>query len=244
MKLDNNMENPWDKIASKRNQSLLDNDDIVFSNILLPQIKEFLNRHKKTKSLHVLDIGCGTGVLTKEISFIVNSIVGVDPSSNSINEAKKNTRNISNIHFECIDIEDFALHNNKTFDYAIAHMTLHAIENLELALSSIAKLLKQSGYFLLTLPHPVHWASIFPKTFDDNYDYKKISTHSNEFYGTQTPHYHRPVEFYEAALKEAGFLIEETLEPTSPRGLMEQHGKREWKYPGFLFYLCRQLIED
>ena len=62
-------------------------------------IKEFIHFSEGDK---VLDMGCGTGDITKYIADIVGSkgeVVGVDPDDERIKIGKENFKEVSNLHF-------------------------------------------------------------------------------------------------------------------------------------------------
>jgi ubiquinone/menaquinone biosynthesis C-methylase UbiE len=110
----------WD--SRSKNKVLKCTNDI---NLEKNEIKYFLSIIKKKKS--VLDIGCGDGELLKNLKKRNScNCYGIDFSSNLINVAKKNSRNIN---FFCIDMnkikDDFKI--DIKFDYII---TKRSIQNL------------------------------------------------------------------------------------------------------------------
>jgi len=83
------------------------------------KIADILNSMKLGSGEHVLDLGCGTGFLFPHISKNVGLLVGVDVSAKSLREAKKRTKNLSNIVLVRADA-DYTPFLNHIFDKVFA----------------------------------------------------------------------------------------------------------------------------
>ncbi|MDC4231694.1 MAG: methyltransferase domain-containing protein [Nitrosopumilus sp.] len=94
----------------------------------------------------VLDLGCGTGVVTKKIQSKVGKsgyVVGVDTSTTAIKIAKKWNGKKSNLDFINIDAEKFSF--LKKFDIVTCQYALFFFPNAQKALKNIRNSLKKSG---------------------------------------------------------------------------------------------------
>lgn len=91
----------------------------------------------------ILDLGCGDGVLSEELSKLVpdGSVIGIDSSESMIETAKKLER--FNLSFECIDINDIDYDN--CFDIIFSNAALHWVHNHHRLLHNCFKGLKQNG---------------------------------------------------------------------------------------------------
>jgi len=108
----------------------------------------------KAKELNVLEIGCGTGLLSLHIAPRVKSLTAVDTSSGMIKalEAKIESNSISNIHPLCLLLEDPndpAL-NGQKFDLILSHLVLHHVPSLEDMLTTMYGCLAPGGRIALT----------------------------------------------------------------------------------------------
>lgn len=74
----------------------------------------------------VLDLGCASGEITKQISHFVKKIVGIDHNSILIHEAKKNNQN-KNIEYIVSDVFDYLKKQKNNFDILILS---HILEHL------------------------------------------------------------------------------------------------------------------
>jgi len=94
---------------------------------------------------NALDIGCGTGEFTFQLSKVAQRVIGIDISEKMIQEAKK--RNLAgNIDYRAIDFDEFETKDQ--FDLIVSIATLHHL-NLEKALVKINSLLRENGILVI-----------------------------------------------------------------------------------------------
>lgn len=94
----------------------------------------------------VLDIACGTGVVTKEIRNKVGNsgyVVGADTSTTAIKIAKKWNEKKPNLDFVNIDAEKFSF--SKKFDIITCQYALFFFPSAQKALKNMKNSLKKSG---------------------------------------------------------------------------------------------------
>lgn len=107
---------------------------------------------KLTEGNIVLDLACGTGVVTKEIRKRVGKVgyvVGTDTSTTAIKIAKKWNGKKSNLDFVNADAEKFTF--SKKFDVITCQYALFFFPNAQKALKNIRKNLKKSGKIGITV---------------------------------------------------------------------------------------------
>ncbi len=91
----------------------------------------------------VLDIGCGTGVLTNEISKFAKQVIGIDLSASMIEKA---TMSFPYIEFKTVDACELPWNNY--FDAAFSNAVLHFIKNQDIFLESVNQVLVNNGVFI------------------------------------------------------------------------------------------------
>jgi len=94
----------------------------------------------------VLDVACGTGVVTNEIQKKIGKsgyVIGIDTSSTAIKIAKKWNNNKVNVNFVNIDAEKFSF--SKKFDVVTCQYALFFFPNAQKALKNMKNSLKESG---------------------------------------------------------------------------------------------------
>ncbi len=114
-----------------------------------------VNVHSFKGNENILDIGCGDGKITYQLSKKVpnGKVIGIDPSSSMIKLASKLFPNdkIKNLEFKISSTEDYLEEN--MFDIIVGFNSIHWIKNQYQAFENIYKSLKPSGK-LLTLIEP------------------------------------------------------------------------------------------
>jgi ubiquinone/menaquinone biosynthesis C-methylase UbiE len=112
---------------------------------------------------HVLDVGCGTGVLTRRAADAVGptgEVWGIDPAPDMIRiamQAATQTRNSGRFKVAAIEALPF---EDASFDAAIASLVIHHLPpDLKLAgLREVCRVLKPSGRLIVVdFDRPRHW---------------------------------------------------------------------------------------
>lgn len=98
----------------------------------------------------VLDVGCGTGIMTQAyLELGAERIVGLDLSEGMIERARRKFANVDSecVSFECIDI--LAFETDELFDSVVVYNAFPHILDKEALAQAIARLLKPQGRFLV-----------------------------------------------------------------------------------------------
>ena len=107
------------------------------------KLVEFVNLNKGDA---VLDVACGTGVVTNEIQKKIGKsgcVIGIDTSSAAIKIAKKWNKVKSNVNFVNIDAEKYSF--AKEFDVVTCQYALFFFPDSQKALKNMKNSLKKSG---------------------------------------------------------------------------------------------------
>ncbi len=111
-------------------------------------IKNLLIEVKKFKTNSVLDIGCGTGYITKRISLVKPKVIGCDIDKEKLVLAKKYTKN--KIRFKHVNDKKLPFKDN-SFDLIICSEVLEHIEDIDFFLTEIKRVGKK--FLLITVPN-------------------------------------------------------------------------------------------
>src|SRR5690606_35687249 len=96
--------------------------------------------------LRVLDIGCGTGSITKDLAALVGPagyVIGVDNTASFITQGKELFADVTNLELIHVDILDFE--TTDKFDLIVSSRTFQWISTLENTIDKIKSLLKPNG---------------------------------------------------------------------------------------------------
>ncbi|MGF7229854.1 class I SAM-dependent methyltransferase [Arachidicoccus sp.] len=94
----------------------------------------------------ILDLGCGTGTLTKDISESGAEVIGIDASPEMIEKAKAAYPEIA---FEVADASNFSFEDK--FDAIFSNAALHWVTEYEAAITCIFNNLKSGGRLILEM---------------------------------------------------------------------------------------------
>ena len=154
---------------------------------------------------NVLDLGCGDGKVTAEISKLVSKgkIIGVDNSTEMIKMAKdKHSTDIyPNLSFQEMDAEN--LNFNDFFDLIFSNAALHWIKDQKSAIKGMFKSLKQGGMVLIQMGGKGNAEGIVD-VLSDLLIEQKWNTYFNGF---DFPFYFPGINEYETLFLDCGFTL-------------------------------------
>lgn len=157
--------------------------------------QEVIKKLKLKGDERVLDIGCGDGRNTVEISsrLSTGSILGIDSSDEMIKFAKKNfpQEKYPNLDFKVLDFRD--LNFTDEFNVIFSNAALHWVKDQLPILKSIKKSLKHDGYMLIQQGGPGNGKAILDEA-DELIKEEKWKPYFKDFefpYGFYTPDIYR-----------------------------------------------------
>lgn len=200
-------------------------------------IKPYLDLIGEVKGKEILDVGCGTGWLTKIIAKDAKRVVGIDKLEGMINEAKEKNPE-KNIEYKKLDSSKMTSELGR-FDIIISSLAIHSIESLpelEKTIKYCQSLLKEKGHAVFLVPHPCfcdrnkrsYNTYRFLKKFNyfkKGQKYKVILKSSrgvNEFI---SPFYN--LQEYFSIFKKAGLGVTDLIEP-SVNARAQKKYKSKW----------------
>ena len=198
--------------------------------------KKLIELVKIDKNNLVLDVACGTGVVTKQIQKKISRlgyVVGIDTSTTAIKIAKKWNEKNKNLDFINTDAENFTF--SKKFDVITCQYALFFFPNAQKALKNMKNSLKKSG----TIGISVHgsndnvpfFSSILDSATKYMPDYVPPGTPNLDRFGTKSA--------LKREIKKAGFsniVIKEFIFNYNP-------GKFEDYWRNYIKYVAKSLKE-
>ncbi len=118
-----------------------------------------------TEAMEVLDFGCGTGLVTLQLSERTGRVTGVDSSQGMLDvlDGKAQSCQICNVATRRVDLESGDVLEGM-FDLVVSTMTLHHVRDVPLLLEQFAGVLKTGGQVCIADLDPENGA------FHDNKD--------------------------------------------------------------------------
>ncbi len=176
----------------------------------------------------LLDLGCGTGVLARQLKEN-REYTGIDTSPSLIEEAKRFDHKPN--HKYLLNNITKPLNFNNSFTHATLILALQNIKDPASAINNAAKNLINNGVLVIVLNHPcfrIPRQSSWGIDEKSKLQYRRINRyltpleipitmHPGKHNSPVTWSYHQPLSAYIKMLKEAGFLIETVEEWTSDK---------------------------
>ncbi len=188
------------------------------------------------KASTVLDLACGTGVVTKKIQDkigVSGYVVGIDTSTTAIKIAKKWNKNKVNVNFVNVDAEKFSF--SKKFDVITCQYALFFFPNAQKALKNIRNSLKKSVKIGITVHGKKENVPFFSSILDSVTqfipDYIPPNSPDLDRFGTKSS--------LSNEIKKAGFsniIVKEFIFHFSP-------GKFEDYWKNYIKYIAKPLKE-
>jgi ubiquinone/menaquinone biosynthesis C-methylase UbiE len=113
------------------------------------KIEDILDNLKLESTEFVLDVGCGTGFLFRHINKQAKFLVGLDLSQKALQEAKKCTKNMTNVALILADADNSPF-PDRTFDKVFAITLLQNMPDPTKTLSEIKRVSKSQATFAVT----------------------------------------------------------------------------------------------
>ncbi|XP_028408192.1 uncharacterized protein LOC114530770 [Dendronephthya gigantea] len=136
-------------------------DAVAYDKLSISQVEKggkFINELSLAKGDKVLDMGCGTGILTKYIADIVGpdgEVVGVDPDAARIEIAVEKYKESGNLHFHVSDsVAGFPNDDQPYYDVHVSTYVFHWIPNdgKVIYIQKAYKCLKSGGKLAICCP--------------------------------------------------------------------------------------------
>jgi SAM-dependent methyltransferase len=233
----------WDQLAELRYEQISSGRDYSYSHILEPTIVKLVTGQSGSSAI---DVGCGVGILTEELTKLRSRVVGIDVSEYSISRARHHNQLGDIGDFVVASVEDYAARTVEKFDTVIANMMLMSSPNLKSTVHAMDSLMSSNGHLIITLTHPWFW----PKYW--GYDKAPWFFYEDEIFmeapfaitaDGPTPfaitHIHRSLEQYVSCFIETGLSLTCLIEPSAPADAPFEY-RGNWRFPRFLAITCRK----
>lgn len=137
-------------------------------NYLIKSLKKIIIENIKYKE-NFLDVGCGNGFLTKNISINFKNVKAIDSSRSAIKYAKKNYN--GKINFINTDIENFK--TKKKFNVISLIEVIEHLYSPDNAIKNLKKLMSKNTILIISTPYHGYLKNLlitFFNKFDNHFD--------------------------------------------------------------------------
>jgi len=210
----------WERHAGWWQDEFTDGADAEYEEQILPLAARHL-----AGAGRVLDVGCGEGQLARRIALAGAAVTGVDPTVAQLDLAQARGGGVDYVRgrAERLPVRSGA------FDAVVICLTLEHVDPFEPAIEEVARVLTNTGRFVLFLNHPLlqtpgsgwiddhilgeqYWR-VGPYVHDD-------TTIEEVAPGVRLPFMHRPLSRYINVMASCGLVLEHMDEPAPPAGFL------------------------
>ena len=195
--------------------------------LLTPRVLDWLG---EIQDLEVMDAGCGEGFLCRLLAERGARVTGIDFSHNMLKIADKRTPPELNVCYRHLNLENLGPIPEASFDLIVSLLALQDVPDYQAVLRELNRVLKPGGRFYLAFTHPcftsdgswardesgikLHWQT-------DRYFLEREVVMALDPDSDDNPiGFHRTLTSYYRAIREAGFIIQDLIEPTpSPEAI-------------------------
>lgn len=235
------MPHRWCNSARIRREQIESGVDLTFNEVFKPLM---INRVSNLSPKKILEIGAGTGHLSKELSNLGFSVTAIEPSLGMYHVAQEVLEKTS---VKLINSTSFGLDKQSLFDVSFSHLVAHVVDDLISFFESVGKHLETGGHFIFSIPHPCFYNE-YKKFFGDEYNYmipmsKNVSfTITNDSINliSEVPYHHRPLSEYINSLVKSGFAID-GFDETYPDDEIQKKYGAKWETPRYCVFTCKKL---
>ena len=213
----------WSHNAHWWQEGFTEGADPEYREQILPILGELAGQAKR-----ILEIGTGEGQVLRYLEHLAprERLVGVDPTPEQIEGAI--ARGGPELYLRAgAESLPFA---DACFDTVIACLVFEHIDDLEVALGEVARVLVDGGRFHFLLNHPLFQTPdsgwIDDQVFEEQY--WRIGRYLEERHTVEEvekdvfiPFVHRPLSRYLNAARQASLWLEKMLEPAPPQGFLD-----------------------
>jgi ubiquinone/menaquinone biosynthesis C-methylase UbiE len=162
----------------------------------------------------VLSLACGQGQDARLLAHIGAVVTGVDVSEEMLRHAREHeAAEPRGVRYVEGDARDLAELGSASFDGVVCHMALMDIPDLTPTIKSVARVLRDDGWFVFSIVHPCYHAHV-EIAGDYLLDHRYAKLRPPDWL---PPHaYHRPLAAYVNELADAGFRVERVVEEHTP----------------------------
>ena len=169
---------------------------------------------------------------------------GVEGSEQMVAAARSNLLEQNGlIHLETMESYDYPL---EAFDIVTSRFAIHYVSDIYCLFQNVHKTLKENGKFTFSIQHPLTTSSFTSKKTGDKRgnlivdDYFHEGERKEPWIDQIVVKYHRTIEHYFTALKQAGFTVLELREGTPKREHFSSEDEfvRRQRIPIVLAFSC------
>jgi SAM-dependent methyltransferase len=232
----------WEQMTDWWDQHLSDAGDLWHRALIDPPLLRLVG---EVNGLHLLDLACGNGYLSRRFARQGATVTGVDANAPLIGRIRaREAQQPQGIAYHVADAAHLEMLADSAFDLVVCNMALMDIEDAAGAIQEVARVLRPKGRFVASLAHPC-----FDKINTSGWDIERIypnttiwrkMSHYREITVADVPWqlapgqivnthaHHRPLSWYFRTLRAAGLFVAALEEPEPTEEFLASSEQGPW----------------
>ena len=241
---------PWNRNAEKYAAYCTRFGDKNKEVLLTPRVLDWMG---EIEGKEVLDAGCGEGFLCRLMAERGARVTGIDYSEKLLDIARERTPPDLKIEYRHLNLEKLAPVPEASFDLIVSLLTLQDVPDYQAMLGELQRVLLPEGRCFLAFTHPcftsdgvwardengkkLHWKT------DRYFLEREVEMRLDPTSDDNPIGFHRTLSSYYRAIREAGFIIHDLIEPTpSPEAIQKDpHFEDDLRMCHFLAFDLRKV---
>jgi ubiquinone/menaquinone biosynthesis C-methylase UbiE len=228
----------WDELSDWYDKKQGEEGDLWHRALIDPALLRLVG---DPRDKTILDLGCGSGYLSRRLARQGGRLTAVDSSLRMIQNARshdpENSLNIAYVHCDVGKMDTLA---RESFDLVFANMSLMDVEDAEGAIGETSRVMKKGGRFVASISHPCfdngsNSAWLVEKVNYETKVYRRIRAYRIESFAAvpwllqtgeirYTSSFHRPLSWYARVLRSFGLAITALDEPEPTEEFLKSDG--------------------
>jgi ubiquinone/menaquinone biosynthesis C-methylase UbiE len=232
----------WDQMTDWWDENFGDTGDLWHRALIDPPLLHLVG---EVSGMHVLDLACGNGYLSRRFAHQGAIVTSVDANEPLIERARtREAQESLGITYHVADAARLEMLEDGMFDLVVCNMALMDIENAAGAIQEVARVLRSKGRFVASLSHPC-----FDKVSTSGWDIERIYPHTTIWRKMShyrevavadlpwqrvpgqivyTRSYHRPLSWYFRTLRASGLVVAALEEPEPTEEFLASSEQGSW----------------
>jgi ubiquinone/menaquinone biosynthesis C-methylase UbiE len=232
----------WGQMTDWWDENIGDEGDLWHRALIDPPLLRLVG---EASGLHLLDLACGNGYLSRRFARQGAIVTGVDANAPLVERAyRREEQEPLGITYYVADAADLEMLEDRAFDLVVSNMALMDIENAAGAIQEVARVLRSKGRFVASLSHPC-FDKVNTSGWEIEHIYPTITiwrkmSHYREIAVADLPWqripgqiiytraYHRPLSWYFRALRASGLVVASLEEPEPTEEFLSHSKQGPW----------------
>ncbi len=186
--------------------------------------------------LTVLDAGCGEGIIARLLAERGAKVIAIDVSPRLVEMAK--AQDLQNrVTYQVHDLSRSLPQYAQTFDVIVSNLVLNDVPDYRGFAATLGSMTKPGGRLVLSLNNP--YSALMREKVQNYFDSGKAVLYSMAKEGVKVFFYHRTMEEYVTAFRDAGLLLRsladvQMTEEMAARGSIPSQGIFNQRFPFFV----------